>query len=118
MLDVYLNGLDKYSKEQASDEIARAGLLGALATAVLNKDMTRSDDIATIFNRAQSYCKAYRNINQEVFLEMLLLLSKAGREKFCGALTHLAAEELDATEMEEVIDAVERLVESGVLQDM
>ena len=118
LLDVYLNGLDKYSKEQASDEIARAGLLGALATALLNKDMTRSDDIATIFNRAQSYCKAYRNINQEVFVEMLLLLSEAGREKFSGALTHLAAGEFDATEMEEAIDAVERLAESVALSDV
>lgn len=119
LLDVYLNGLDKYSKEQASDEIARAGLLGALAGAVLTKDMTKPDDIATIFNRARTCCKAYRNISQEVFFEMLLLLSKAGREKARGALTHLAAGELDATEIEEVIDAVERLVESGgILQDI
>jgi len=112
LLDVYLNGLDRYSKEQASDEIARAGLLGGLAMAVLTKDMTMPDDIVTIFNRAQACCKAYKNINMDVFLEMLVLLSAAGKEKFRAAFEHLAAGEFDPAEVEDVISTVERLAES------
>ncbi|MFQ5736575.1 MAG: HEAT repeat domain-containing protein [Thermodesulfobacteriota bacterium] len=110
LLDVYLNSHDRYSKEQASAEIAKAGLLGALATAVLTKEMTVSDDITGILKRAQSLCKTYRNISLDVFFEMLLLLSRAGREKFGDALAQFAAEELDDAQREEVIDAVEKLV--------
>ncbi len=114
LLDAYLNCYDKYSKEQASEEIAKAGVLGALARAVLTKEMTVSDDITAIFNHAQSHCKACRNIDHEILFEMLLLLSRAGREKFRDALEHLAADDLGAAEREEVIDAVENLVKSAV----
>lgn len=118
LLEVYLKSHDKYSKEQASDELARAGVINALAAAVLAKEMTQTDDIKVILDRAQTHCKAYRNISSEVFFEMLLLLSRARREKFREALVLFASEELGPPEREDVIDAVENLVKDGIRQYM
>lgn len=116
LLEVYLNTLDKYTKEQASDELARAGVISAIA-AVLAKEAARTDDIKAVLEKAQNRCKAYRNISPEVFSGMLLLLTSAGRERLRATLTHFAGEELGPSEMEEVMDAVERLVKGGVRQN-
>lgn len=116
LLDVYLNSLDRYSREQASDEIARAGVISALAKALITKEMAKTDDISAIFERARSLCSAYRNISKDVFLEMLLLLSSAGREKFGAALAQFAGGEIDAAKREEVMATVDELLRSAALQ--
>jgi len=114
LLDVYLNGHDKYSKEQASDEISRSGALTAIAAAVLEKDTPGPHDIFTILNRVRTFCHTYKSISPDDFLEILVLLSGAGRDEFARALEQFSAGALGPGQIEEVVRVVDGLVHEHI----
>ncbi|MBI3399535.1 MAG: HEAT repeat domain-containing protein [Deltaproteobacteria bacterium] len=114
LMNVFLNSNDNYAKEQAADEIERAGIIKTLVTALLKqeKDTTGLDKINILKNiLSQAGINNSEKVNKitpDTFLEIVRMLSLIDRKGLREIFDNTIGKDFSSVEIEKAINEIER----------
>lgn len=112
LLEVFLTSGDRYAREQALDQMERAGVIKKLMAFLLDKgDKGRKTDArAGMENMPLEIEGGESSMTTAVFLRLSRVLNTLGHDRLREALTALAGKDFSAEDIEEAISQIGKLM--------